>query len=272
MRTSERECLEALREAAAILGKSPTKAEYEELGLRPASATIIRVVGGWNEAKERASLETNPSRGSRVGPKPDDVELPSETEWEDLSVDQRWHYRNTEWNKERTLQRRARLRSWTNECKRKEGCDNCGDTRPAVLDFHHENPAEKELAIVEMITYGFGRDTLHNEMVKCTVLCANCHRSTHIDWPAENEAIAGSEASRAWVYRYKQSSEGCSRCGETDPRCLVFHHVRGDKRMSVSRMVSDGYARSAIADEIEKCELLCANCHRMEHFEPPSCD
>jgi hypothetical protein len=53
MRTTERECLDALQEAAERLGKSPTKAEYEELGLRPASATIIRVVGGWNEAKER---------------------------------------------------------------------------------------------------------------------------------------------------------------------------------------------------------------------------
>jgi len=75
MGTSQWECLAALRAAAEELGKSPTKAECEELGLRPASATIIRNVGGWNGAKEKVGLETEPSTGSRVGPKPADVEL-----------------------------------------------------------------------------------------------------------------------------------------------------------------------------------------------------
>ncbi|ELY90615.1 hypothetical protein C483_11161 [Natrialba hulunbeirensis JCM 10989] len=44
--TTEDECIEALREAAERLGESPTKAQYEELGLTPASATIIRTCGG----------------------------------------------------------------------------------------------------------------------------------------------------------------------------------------------------------------------------------
>lgn len=90
MQRTESECLAALRRAAERLGKSPTKAEYEELGLAPSSSTIIRmIVGGWNEAKEKAGLETNPSTGSRVEPKPDDVELPAGMVWEELSVDQR---------------------------------------------------------------------------------------------------------------------------------------------------------------------------------------
>jgi Mn-dependent DtxR family transcriptional regulator len=40
MRTTEQDCLDALQEAAERLGKSPTKAEYEELDVRPASTTI----------------------------------------------------------------------------------------------------------------------------------------------------------------------------------------------------------------------------------------
>jgi hypothetical protein len=46
MQRTKTECLAALRRAAERLGKSPTKAEYEKLGLTPASATIIRTVGG----------------------------------------------------------------------------------------------------------------------------------------------------------------------------------------------------------------------------------
>ncbi len=106
MPTTEAECIDALREAAERLGESPTKAQYEELGLTPASATILRQIGSWNEAKERAGLETNVSRGSRVASKPDEVDLPDHLVWEELSVDQRWHYRNREWNTERTLRRR----------------------------------------------------------------------------------------------------------------------------------------------------------------------
>jgi len=69
--TSEDDCLRALCEAADQLGEPPTKAAYEELGLTPASATIQRVMGSWNEATEAAGLATNASTGSRVEPKPD---------------------------------------------------------------------------------------------------------------------------------------------------------------------------------------------------------
>jgi hypothetical protein len=162
MGTSEAECLEALRDAAEELGESPTKAAYEELGLTPASATIVRVIGGWNEAKREAGLSTNPSTGRRVGPQPDDVTLPDGTDWEDLSVDQRWHYRNVEWNTERTLNRRARLRSWVNEYRRTRGCLRCGEDDPACLDCHHRNQSEKEMAVGRMITYGYGKQKLRD--------------------------------------------------------------------------------------------------------------
>ncbi|MGM0388444.1 homing endonuclease associated repeat-containing protein [Natrinema limicola] len=82
--TTDEACLEALREAADRLGESPTKAQYEELGLRPASATIMEQLGGWNAAKERAGLETF-DRGATgdqpVQPKPGWVDIPDDLEW-----------------------------------------------------------------------------------------------------------------------------------------------------------------------------------------------
>lgn len=263
MQRSVEECIEALREAAGILGKSPTKAEYEELGLQPASGTLIRVLGGWNEAKRRAGLETNPSHGPRVEPKPEHVELPPGLDWECLSVDQRWHYRNTGWNTERTLRRRARLRAWVSEQKQRAGCRECDTSNPAVLEFHHIDPAEKKMAIVDMVTYGYGREKLETEIEKCAVLCANCHRKEH------GRRWDDAETRRGWYHQYKHK-HGCSTCGETDPRSLVFHHTSADrKRMTVAQMITDCYPVQEIKAEIENCELLCANCHRKEHFEPP---
>lgn len=184
MRTTETECLDALQRAAERLGESPTKAAYEELGLTPASATIIRVMNGWNTAKAAAGLETYVSTGSRAGPKPDDVTLPKNVTWESLSVDQRWHYRNVDWNTERTLDRRAELRAWAHEYKRADGgCVRCVEDDPACLDFHHTDTERKEMTISSMISYGYSKERLLAEIEKCEILCANCHRKRHYTIP-----------------------------------------------------------------------------------------
>lgn len=50
-------------------------------------------------------------------------------------------------------------------------------------------------------------------------------------------------------------------CTVTDPEVLQFDHVRGRKRLEISRMVSDGYSWAVIEAEIDKCVVRCANCH-----------
>ena len=182
--TTERECLYALGEAADRLGESPSKAQYERLDVTPSSSTILRILGGWNEAKERAGLETASSRGSRLAPKPAGVDLPDGVEWADLSADQRWHYRNVERNTERSLRRRDRHRMWANRLQRQRGgCSRCKETDPACLDFHHVETDEKVMSVAKMISYGYGKDSLKREIEKCTVLCANCHRKEHYQLP-----------------------------------------------------------------------------------------
>lgn len=257
---TEADCLEALQRAAEQLGESPTKAQYEELGLTPASATIIRTCGGWNEAKTKANLEISYSRGSRVGPEPEEVELPDGMNWEDLTVDQRWHYRNVEWNTERTLRRRSRLRSWLNEQKRERGCVRCGVSNVACLDFHHTDPASKTMAVGRMITHGYGKDALRDEIETCEVLCANCHREEHYQPPKCG--------CRRWVHNRKRM-DGCERCSESDPACLDYHHTATRKNASVAELLSDGRSKQRVRTEIERCHVLCANCHRTEHFDPP---
>lgn len=256
------ECIDALVEAASRLDESPSKAQYEELGLTPSSATIIRQLGSWNAAKEAAGLTIYPSTGSRVQPKPEGVIVPDGEAWAELSVDQRWHYRNVEWNTERTLRRRATLRRWINGQKGEQGCDRCGRCNPAYLDYHHRNGTDKRMDIGTMVTYGYGRDTLKAEIEKCVVLCANCHRMEHHGPPTDDL--------RAWVWEQKRRRGGCSRCSESHPARLDFHHVTGDKTQSIAKLVADDRSRADIRSEMEKCVILCANCHREEHFEPPT--
>lgn len=271
MATLEETCIKALKKAAEKLGKSPTKFEYEQLGLTPASATIIRNIGGWNTAKDLAKLETNPSRGSRIQPKPDDVNLPDELEWEELSVDQRWHYKNAEWNWKRTYQRRARHRRWIFDIKQaSDGCSQCTEENPACLDFHHREDEDRIMPVNKLVPYGFGKERIREEIAKCDQLCANCHRKHHAGPYSTNTRQQRVEL-RYWVRRQKAESAGCKQCGENDPHCLDFHHLNTEeKKRSVSQLISYEISKEELQEEINKCEILCANCHRKEHYSIPA--
>lgn len=52
----------------------------------------------------------------------------------------------------------------------------------------------------------------------------------------------------------------CMDCGETDPVILEFDHV-GKKTFSIGHALKS-YKWKRILDEIEQCEVVCANCHR----------
>jgi len=181
--TAEEEWLEALQRAAEQLGESPTKAQYEELGLTPASATIMEILDGWNAAKERAGLETfDPcvTGGHPIQPKPDWVDIPDDAEWQELTGQQRWYYKNREERIERTDRRRTEIRQWLYSYKNRHcECVRCDEDRPPCLDFHH--PDEKEHSIATMVVNGYSKASIREEIERCIVLCANCHRLEHHD-------------------------------------------------------------------------------------------
>lgn len=286
MRTSESECIESLREAAERLEQSPTKAEYDELHLSPSSTTIKRVFGSWNDAKEAAGLEPfdqGENGGTEIQPKPEWVETPDNTAWETLTAQQRWYYKNRRHRIAIKEQRRRGLHRWLYELKRDElACTQCREARPPALDFHH--PDSKEQSISEMVNDGHSKATIREEIERCRVLCANCHRREHDQGPAPEslpsrtdieetlETVSGHDARekrRTWVLAYKHEQPGCRQCHVTDPVCLEFHHSE-QKTESIGRMITHGHQLSDIQAEMQHCELLCANCHRETHFEPPS--
>jgi transcription elongation factor Elf1 len=55
-------------------------------------------------------------------------------------------------------------------------CEICGyDKAIQAMDFHHIDPTTKSFAI-SAVTATKSYDTLLNELKKCMLLCANCHR------------------------------------------------------------------------------------------------
>ena len=56
----------------------------------------------------------------------------------------------------------------------------------------------------------------------------------------------------------------CVVCGECENCCLDFHHIE-EKDLSISRMVENRRSLVEIHKEIEKCMVVCSNCHRKIH-------
>ena len=70
---------------------------------------------------------------------------------------------------------------------------------------------------------------------------------------------------KKFIDAYK-ASKGCKYCNEKTPCCLDLHHLDPKKKDSnVSQM--KGHARNipTIKKEIEKCIVVCSNCHRKLH-------
>jgi hypothetical protein len=62
---------------------------------------------------------------------------------------------------------------------------------------------------------------------------------------------------------------GCIKCGEKDPCTLDFHHLR-DKHFNISQALRviknpSTFSIADVEEEIKKCVVLCANCHRKLH-------
>lgn len=69
-------------------------------------------------------------------------------------------------------------------------CTVCSESNPATLDFHHavRDPTNRKLC--DLLRNGAYKDA-YEEIKKCIVLCANCHRKHH---QRERDEKKGAEA------------------------------------------------------------------------------
>lgn len=87
------------------------------------------------------------------------------------------------------------------------------------------------------------------------------NKKTHIATAGRNRE----KARDAWI-SFK-SSLSCAHCGVRHPAVIDFHHtVRDETYQSVFQLAANGQY-SAARKEASKCVALCANCHRVLHFE-----
>ena len=100
-----------------------------------------------------------------------------------VEYNRKWLAKNPGAKRQRNNHDYLLRRQWLDRYLEARVCTRCGQSDPAVLEFHHRNPAKKVAGIAKMVRRGYGLAALKREVRKCDVVCANCHRKlTKLQW------------------------------------------------------------------------------------------
>jgi hypothetical protein len=73
------------------------------------------------------------------------------------------------------------------------------------------------------------------------------------------------QRNQQFINEYKEK-KGCKFCQENTPVCLDFHHIDPNiKDWNISVMSRGASSITTIKKEINKCIVICSNCHRKLH-------
>lgn len=87
--------------------------------------------------------------------------------------------------------------------------------------------------------------------------CNRAHQKEAIKRLRQIRVLVAREA----LFKFLDGAK-CVDCGEDDLLVLDLDHVRGKKVAGVTTLVAQGVSLVRIVEEINKCEVRCANCHR----------
>jgi hypothetical protein len=103
--------------------------------------------------------------------------------------------------------------------------------------------------------------------------CKSCVRERSKKWYKQNFETSKKKSSkrvqerRDWFNQIKQTVE-CAKCGENHISCLDFHHIDPSKKeFGIANSINSlSLSKEKILEEIEKCIILCSNCHKKFHY------
>lgn len=154
-------------------------------------------------------------------------------------------------------QLRKRNQTYIDNIKQKSFCQYCGCNNSKCLDFHHIDSSTKDDKISQLVANRVPISKIQDEIDKCIILCANCHRELHYKYIKHKSTI------RTLIENIKKQSF-CSICGHKGVASLSFHHTH-DKKFDFGKLSHKEHGIDNLLIELEKCVLICENCHRLKH-------
>jgi hypothetical protein len=190
----------------------------------------------------------------------------------------RYYAANREREIERITNRQAATIAFLRRL-REVPCADCGGRFAGhQMDFDHRDPTQKKFRLTSSSVALKSKAALLQEAAKCDVVCANCHRMR--TRKQHRARLAGHTLSTKprtadqrtrWRHRLdlldQLRSVPCADCDGVFPECAMDfdHRDASTKVRSVTRMINGSIDR--MLAEAAKCDIVCANCHRLRTFE-----
>jgi len=159
---------------------------------------------------------------------------------------------------------RIKLAKHVDELKVKP-CMDCGQIyEPFCMDFDHISD-DKIAPISLMVHNTWSVENIEKEIAKTELVCVLCHRTrTYLRQPRSSNHII----MRNYDFINSLKPSHCPVCGhQRESWHMDFDHISGNKRTPVTRLASSRYSINTIKKEIEKCQIICALCHRRKTFK-----
>lgn len=142
-------------------------------------------------------------------------------------------------------------------------CAKCGEDEQFKLCFHHTDSQLKD----EQLSLMFGKrwELVKIELDKCELLCFNCHMETH---------YGSNDRKEKKILLEFKGKLSCEICGYD--KCMAslnFHHIDpNNKDFRLASIMHLKYEniqtlKKYIEDELDKCNVLCSNCHKYLHSD-----
>jgi len=90
-----------------------------------------------------------------------------------------WYQKNKTYQRSKVDERRADFRKKFAEFKAGFVCEVCKEKEVCCLEFHHDDPSQKEFDLGAIGIHGCSWEKILAEAAKCRVLCSNCHKKHH---------------------------------------------------------------------------------------------
>ena len=168
--------------------------------------------------------------------------------------------------------RRRRQSDWGKQLEKLKSkpCCDCGKTYPTFcMDFDHLDRQTKVAAIPVMIVGNASKERILAEIEKTEIVCANCHREREYQRYLQlgKTPVHLSPRQRRNKDLIEQAkNRPCLDCGERFSLWQMdFDHIKGGKIGRVGYLAMSASTEMLLA-EIEKCEVVCAVCHRKRTF------
>lgn len=131
-------------------------------------------------------------------------------------------------------------------------CSDCGLEKP-ILEFSYKNKSK--------FTFQSKCKLCHSKYLKQ-------HYKKNKEYykvRALNRKRYNKKINLEYIRKLKESTP-CTDCGIHYPYYIMdFDHISGNKKNIVSAMTQESF--ELVLAEINKCEIVCANCHRKRTFE-----